>query len=63
MGALIFYTAIYFLGYYAAHLLNPHGHDEEISHALGFYIILPVIVIVIAVAIRIWQESGDRDIP
>lgn len=22
MGALIFYTAIYFLGYYAAHLLN-----------------------------------------
>ena len=96
MGALIFYTAIYFLGYYAAHLLNlmlgrtlirnrrisgllavfmvslVHGykvisttppHDEEISHALGFYIILPVIVIVIAVAIRIWQESGDRDIP
>lgn len=22
MGALIFYTAVYFLGYYAAHLLN-----------------------------------------
>ena len=22
MGALIFYSAIYFLGYYAAHLLN-----------------------------------------
>ncbi|SEL55291.1 hypothetical protein [Nitrosovibrio tenuis] len=22
MGALIFYTAIYFIGYYAAHLLN-----------------------------------------
>ncbi len=98
MGALIFYTAIYFLGYYATHLLNlmigrtlirnrrisgllaafmvslvhgykvisttpPHGHDEEISHALGFYIILPVAIIVIVIAIRIWQESGDRDIP
>ena len=25
MGALIFYTGIYFLGYYAAHLLEPGG--------------------------------------
>ena len=97
MGALIFYIAIHFLGYYAAHLLNlifgralihncriaglaavfmvsmvhgykiissspPDGHDEGMSHALGFYVILPVVIIVIAIAIRIWQESGDRDI-
>ncbi len=97
MGALIFYIAIYFLGYYAAHLLNllsgrtlirnrriaglvavfmvsmlhgykiissgpPDGHDEGMSHALGLYVILPVVIIVIATAIRIWQESGDRDI-
>lgn len=97
MGALIFYSVIYFLGYYAAHLLNllsdrplirnrriaglvavfmvsmahgykiissspPDGHDEGMTHALGLYVILPVVIIVIAIAIRIWQESGDRDI-
>ena len=96
MGALIFYSAIYFLGYYAAHLLNllsgralirnrriaglaavfmvsmvhgykiistspPHGQDEGMSHALGFYVILPVVIIVIAVLFLTWQERDDHD--
>lgn len=96
MGALIFYIAIYFLGYYAAHLLNllsgralirnrriaglvavfmvsmvhgykiistslPDGHDEEMSYALGFYVILPVVIIVIAVLFLTWQERDDHD--
>ena len=96
MGALIFYIAIYFLGYYAAHLLNlitgrvlirnrriagliavfmvsmlhaykiistspPHAHDEGISHALGFYVILPVVIIVIAVLFLTWQERDEHD--
>ena len=96
MGALIFYIVIYFLGYYAAHLLNllsgralicnrriaglvavfmvsmmhgykvistspPHGHDEGLSHALGFYVILPVAIIVIVVMFLTWQERGDHD--
>lgn len=98
MGALIFYTAIYFLGYYAAHLLNlvsgralirnrriagliavfmvstlhgykiissspPDGHDEGMSHALGLYVILPVVIIVIAVLFLAWQERDKHDQP
>ena len=98
MGALVFYIAIYFLGYYAAHLLNllsgrtlirnrriagliavfmvsmlhgykilssspPDGHDEEMSYALGLYVILPVVIIVIVVLFLIWQEKDERDKP
>jgi hypothetical protein len=96
MGALIFYTAIYFLGYYAAHLFNlifgralirnrriaglvavflvsmlhgykiissspPDGHDEEMTYALGLYVILPVAIIVIVVLFLTWQERDDHD--
>lgn len=98
MGALIFYIAIYFLGYYAAHLLNlisgrvlirnrriaglvavfmvsmvhgykiintspPQGHDEGMSQALGFYVILPVAIIAIAVLFLTWQERDEHDKP
>ena len=96
MGALIFYIAIYFIGYYAAHLLDlitgralirnrriagliavfmvsimhgykiistssSHGQDEGMGHALGFYVILPVVIIVIAVLFLAWQERDDHD--
>lgn len=98
MGALVFYTIIYFVGYYAAHVLNlltgralirnrriaglvtvclvsilhaykilgstpPQGHDEEIGYALGFYVILPVAIIALAVIFLTWQEKNDKDMP
>jgi hypothetical protein len=95
VGALIFYTGIYFLGYYAAHLLNqaagralvsnrriaglvlvlavgvahaykiistppPHDHGDGANYALGFYVILPVIIIAIAVFFFNRQDGQDR---
>jgi hypothetical protein len=95
VGALIFYTGIYFLGYYAVHLLNqgasralvsnrriaglvlvlavgvahaykiistppPHDHGDGANYALGFYVILPVIIIAIAVFFFNRQDSQDR---
>ncbi|SCY30253.1 hypothetical protein SAMN05216420_104171 [Nitrosospira sp. Nl5] len=97
MGALIFYIAIYFIGYYAAHLVNqvagrvllhnrrvaglvlvlmvsmfhaykilssplPHDHDNGAGYALGFYVVMPVTIIVIAVLFLTWQERHDGDI-
>lgn len=96
MGALIFYTAIYFIGFFAAYLLNqvtgrilirnrrlaglvlvlmvavvhaskiistPPPHHSEIGagSALGWYVILPVMIIVIAVTYLTWQEERDDD--
>jgi hypothetical protein len=94
MGALIFYTVIYFLGFFAAYLLNqmagrsvirnrrlaglvlvlmvavvhaskiistppPHHSDIGAGSALGWYVILPVAIIVIVVAFLTWQEGQD----
>ena len=96
MGALIFYTAIYFIGFFAAYLLNqvtgrilirnrrlaglvsvlmvsvvhaskiistppPHHSDIGAGSALGWYVILPVMIIVIAVTYLTWQEERDDD--
>lgn len=96
MGALIFYTVIYFLGFFAAYLLNqmagrsvirnrrlaglvlvltvavvhaskiistppPHHSDIGAGSALGWYVILPVAIIVIVVAFLTWQEGQDDD--
>jgi hypothetical protein len=96
MGALIFYTVIYFLGFFAAYLLNqmagrsvirnrrlaglvlvlmvavvhaskiittppPHHSDIGAGSALGWYVILPVAIIVIVVAFLTWQEGQEED--
>jgi hypothetical protein len=96
MGALIFYTGIYFIGFFAAYLLNqltgrllirnrrlaglvlvllvavvhaskiistppPHHSDIGAGSALGWYVILPVAIIVIVVAFLTWQEGQDDD--
>ena len=96
MGALIFYTAIYFIGFFAAHLFNqmagrsvirnrrlaglvfvlmvavvhaskiittppPYHADSGAGSALGWYVILPVAVILIVVAFLTWQEGQDDD--
>ena len=95
MGALLFYTAIYFLGYFAVHGLNliagrilinrriaglvgvffvavfhgykiitsplPAGQDTDATHALGYYVILPVAVIVGVFLYIAWQEKKDHD--
>lgn len=96
MGALIFYTAIYFLGFLAAYLLNqftgrilirnrrlaglvlvlmvavvhaskiistppPHHSDIGAGSALGWYVILPVAIIVIVVTYLTWQEGRNDD--
>jgi hypothetical protein len=96
MGALIFYTAVYFIGFFAAYLLNqvtgrilirnrrlaglvlvlmvavlhaskiigtppPHHSDIGAGSALGWYVILPVAIIVIVVTYLTWQEGRDGD--
>lgn len=96
MGALIFYTAIYFIGFFAAYLADqlsgrilirnrrlaglvlvlmvavvhaskiistppPHHSDIGAVSALGWYVILPVTIIVIIVAFLTWQEGQDED--
>jgi hypothetical protein len=96
MGALIFYTVIYFLGFFAAYLLNqmagrslirnrrlaglvlvlmvavvhaskiistppPHHSDIGAGSALGWYVILPVAIIVMVVWFLTWQEGQDDD--
>jgi hypothetical protein len=96
MGALIFYTGIYFIGFFAAYLLNqmagrsvirnrrlaglvlvlvvavvhaskiistppPHHSDIGAGSALGWYVILPVAIIVIVVAFLTWQEGQEED--
>jgi hypothetical protein len=96
MGALIFYTVIYFVGFFATYLLNqltgrilirdrrlaglvlvlmvavvhaskiistppPHHSDIGAGSALGWYVILPVAIIVIVVAFLTWQEGQDED--
>ena len=96
MGALIFYTAIYFIGFFAAYFLNqvtgrilirnrrlcglvsvlmvsvvhaskiisappPHHSDIGAGSALGWYVILPVMIIVIVVTYLTWQEERDDD--
>ncbi|MEO8991653.1 MAG: hypothetical protein ABI284_00795 [Nitrosospira sp.] len=98
MGALIFYIAVYFIGYYSANLLNrmvgrvlirnrrlaglvlvlmvsllhgykiistspSHDHGEGAGYALGFYVILPVVIIAIGVLYLTWQENQDNDLP
>ena len=97
MGALIFYTVIYFIGYYMAHFLNrlaghalvrsrrvsglvlvfgvgavhaykiirspvPHDHGDGAGYALGWYVILPVTIIVAAVLYFAWQDKNDNDV-
>jgi len=96
VGALIFYTFIFFIGFFFAHgftlltkrdFLNrrwtglacvlmmaimhgykilstkpPNGHEDEAMQALGYYVILPVSVIV-AVLLYLWwrdQNNGDN---
>lgn len=46
MGALIFYTGIYFLGYYAAHLLNQAAGRALVSNRriAGLVLVLTVSV-------------------
>jgi hypothetical protein len=97
MGALIFYTVIYFIGFFAAYLLNqfasrvlirnrrlvglvlvlmvavvhaskiistppPHHSDIGAGSALGWYVILPVAIIVIVVTYLTWQDGRDDDV-
>lgn len=93
MGALVFYTFIYFIGHFFAHGLNlltnreilnrrwigltgvllmaafhgyrilnsvpPFGHDESAIEALGYYVIFPVGVIVIALLYLSWKSKVD----
>jgi hypothetical protein len=40
-----------------------HDHGEGAGYALGFYVILPVAIIAIAVLYLTWQEKQDNDIP
>jgi hypothetical protein len=40
-----------------------HDHGEGAGYALGFYVILPVAIIAIAVLYLTWQEKQDDDIP
>lgn len=95
MGALIFYTVIYFLGYFATHGFNliadrmlinrriaglvgvffvavfhgykiinsplPAGVDTDTAHALGYYVIFPVAIIVGVFLYITWQEKKDND--
>jgi hypothetical protein len=39
----------------------PHHSDIGAGYALGWYVILPVTVIVIVVAFLTWQEGQDED--
>jgi len=94
VGALIFYTFVFFIGFFFAHgftlltkrdflnrrwtglvcvlmmaalhgykILNtepPNGHADEIMQALGYYVILPVSVIVVALLYLRWRDQDDR---
>lgn len=44
MGALVFYTAIYFLGYYAAHMLNELSGRKLIANRRMAGLVLALLV-------------------
>jgi len=95
VGALIFYTFVFFIGFFVAHgftllakrdFLNrrwtglacvlvmaamhgykilstepPNGHENETMQALGYYVILPVSVIVAVLLYLQWRDQNDSD--
>jgi hypothetical protein len=60
MGALIFYTGIYFLGYYAAHLLNKVSGRALVSNRRSAGLVL-VLAVSVAHAYKIITTPPPHD--